>query len=570
MNTLTAQPGFRALVVDDDAVVRRMVAFALQQEGFHCDTASDGEQALLRLSEQSYDLLVTDLRMPNKHGHALAVDVLADHLHPIIIVHSSVDDPRLTKDLILRGVDDVVYKPTNYAAFAVKASAMVTRRRQQQAPPDAPTAGDLTADAPARGGQHSQATNHEAAADGRIDVAELQARLSDLSKVLPVSHAAMDVSQMVRSGDFDADQVATAVQHDPTLAKRVLQLANNQFYNATGQPITHIKEAVTRIGQKRVGEFALAMGAFASVTPETLPWMDIDLVWKRSVAAGIAVELLVKQGRHADISEGLLFSALLNASGRMVLGTHYPQRYQQMVAECRQTNESLLQHEARVLPQDHAEVMCDLLADWKIPAEVYEPLRHVLEDYAELAEAPEPMRSKVELLKLAVLVGQIAVGSWEPWDLVQLPPKHVLERLRIDDIGVIIEQTKSQLPGIAHFRSDTTEDPSDSAEPSAPPRQLAYSNLSEEPFDFLVEIVPSMKIQLILPTLKSGKLVGSALVNRIGVHPDRSTARLLDNCEAIVFVRDADEMPEADKVGTNVALPCSYAALRSACWEAAC
>ena len=126
---LRCQPlEFHALVVDDDAIVRRMVSFALTQEGFACDTAVDGADAITRMSKSRYDLVVTDLHMPNKNGHALSVNVLTDESRPVIIVHTSVDEPRLTRDLILRGVDDVIHKPTNYETFAIKARCLAKRR----------------------------------------------------------------------------------------------------------------------------------------------------------------------------------------------------------------------------------------------------------------------------------------------------------------------------------------------------------------------------------------------------------------------------------------------------------
>ncbi len=564
MTTEASNQVFHALVVDDDVVVRRMVSFALQQEGFVCDSATDGMQARVLMDNREYDLLVTDLRMPNQHGHALAVDVLARESRPQIMVHTSVDDPRLTKDLIVRGVDDVVYKPANYAAFAAKAKGLVIRQRNERAQQSclgSTGETDCADDSKPQFGLNAD--------DSRpIGLSEMRATLTDVSKVLPVSHAALDVANMVRSDSFEAEQIAAAVQRDPAIAGKVLQLANNPFYNATGQQITDIKQAVIRIGQQRVGELALAMSAFASVTPKALPWMDLDLAWRRSVAAGVAVELLVAQGKHTRVSEGLLFSALMHASGRAVLGTHYAKRYEAMVKECIARNEALLKHETMTFPENHAEVMCGLLAAWNIPADVYQPLKYVLNDYPSLASLSEPMRTKVELVKLAILLGEIAVGSWEAWDLIELPPQRVLVRLGIDDIGAIIEETEAQLPGVADFRSDSRS----SSAKDSPSRQLTYCNLSEVPFDFLAEIVPSMGITLNPVAFKFGKLRGgNVLVNRTGAEAEHSTARIFANakCDRVVFVRDVDKLNKAGSLGTNITVPCSYAALRSACWEAA-
>ena len=84
------------------------VAMALKQEDFDCETAIDGVDALQKISQHTFDLLITDLQMPKKHGCALAFEVLKLNAVPVIVVHSSIDNPQLIKDLITRGVEDVV------------------------------------------------------------------------------------------------------------------------------------------------------------------------------------------------------------------------------------------------------------------------------------------------------------------------------------------------------------------------------------------------------------------------------------------------------------------------------
>jgi DNA-binding response OmpR family regulator len=88
----------------------------------------DGAQAIELLKARTYDLVVTDLAMPNIHGHALVVELLAANPRPAIMVHSSIDDPRLKSDLLARGVDEIVYKPADYASVAARAKALVQNR----------------------------------------------------------------------------------------------------------------------------------------------------------------------------------------------------------------------------------------------------------------------------------------------------------------------------------------------------------------------------------------------------------------------------------------------------------
>ncbi|EMI57160.1 HDOD domain-containing protein [Rhodopirellula sallentina] len=622
MSTTIDQQDYHALVVDDDPIVRRMVSFALAQEGFHCRSANDGQDALSQLSDYAYDLLVTDLRMPKKHGHSLAVDVLSQGLCPTIIVHTSVGDARLTKDLIIRGVHDVVYKPTDYETFAAKAKGLVVRERKQnlsppprtkptsadsqqiartKAPPPpapapesiaesiaepAPTRTDNepntpTQPEPATASPPTAATKNERPKpDGcaPIEMAEMQDRLTDVSKVLPISHAAVDVANMAVSGNFDADRLVAAMQRDSTVESKILQLANHPFYNPGGKRVRDIKQAVLRMGQKRTGELVLATSAFSSIKPDTLPWMDVELTWQQSVAAGIALELLIKAGMKVSVSEGMLFSTLMNSAGRVVLGSHYPEYYESMAKACAKYSQPLMMYEEQLFPQSYAEVMCGLLADWDIPKNVFDPLQHILEPYSALAKLPDPMRTKVELVKLATLIGHIAVGRWEPWEMVELPRNSVYERLGITSISQVIEDTRSQLPGIPCLRnteghlSNGQNTPSQAATDQHSVRKLDYINLSDEKHDFLADIVSSMGIQLEEHHFKQGKGSNHVLINRIGAEQSQKKCKIVASvdCDTIVIVRDSlnDAIAPA-LVGPGLELPCSFARLQSACLNAA-
>lgn len=59
------------LVVDDDSVVRMSLRTLLTSEGYRVTTADDGESALIKLSEEKFDLLVCDVYMPYLDGARL-------------------------------------------------------------------------------------------------------------------------------------------------------------------------------------------------------------------------------------------------------------------------------------------------------------------------------------------------------------------------------------------------------------------------------------------------------------------------------------------------------------------
>ena len=62
---------FCILLVDDEADSREIVARLLELDGYHVETAQDGSEALDLLTRRSYDVILSDIRMPQMSGEAL-------------------------------------------------------------------------------------------------------------------------------------------------------------------------------------------------------------------------------------------------------------------------------------------------------------------------------------------------------------------------------------------------------------------------------------------------------------------------------------------------------------------
>jgi DNA-binding response OmpR family regulator len=119
---------YRALVVDDEPIVRRLICRALSEEGFLCDAAADGNEAGELLGRTPYDVVITDLMMPHCNGHTLATQILSQSSRPVVIVVTAMRERRLNRDLLVRGVDGIEYKPFCPELLAQKARALAERR----------------------------------------------------------------------------------------------------------------------------------------------------------------------------------------------------------------------------------------------------------------------------------------------------------------------------------------------------------------------------------------------------------------------------------------------------------
>jgi len=72
-------PTARVLVVDDDAAVRELVAAMLESGGYPVEVASNGREALSMLADGRFDVIITDLVMPEQEGIETIKLIRRDH-----------------------------------------------------------------------------------------------------------------------------------------------------------------------------------------------------------------------------------------------------------------------------------------------------------------------------------------------------------------------------------------------------------------------------------------------------------------------------------------------------------
>ncbi len=71
--------GVRLLIVDDEAVIRVLLQRHFAGRDYEVEVAANGIEALARLDEAKYDIVVTDLLMPQMDGHELLVRIRDDY-----------------------------------------------------------------------------------------------------------------------------------------------------------------------------------------------------------------------------------------------------------------------------------------------------------------------------------------------------------------------------------------------------------------------------------------------------------------------------------------------------------
>jgi len=107
----------RILVAEDEEALRAFIARALVEDGHEVVAAADGAEALDALSRpgETFDLLLTDIRMPIMDGIALALAAARDRPDLIILLMTGYADQRERAHGLDALIHDVIAKPFSLA-----------------------------------------------------------------------------------------------------------------------------------------------------------------------------------------------------------------------------------------------------------------------------------------------------------------------------------------------------------------------------------------------------------------------------------------------------------------------
>ena len=138
----------RVLVVEDDRKVARLLAKALQEEGFVVDVASTGEEGEESAAVNDYDLVILDWRRPGKDGLEVCRSLRSLQVSTPILMLTARDSVADRVTGLRTGADDYLTKPFAFDELFARIDALLRRSRVTR--PAVMTVADLTLDPASR------------------------------------------------------------------------------------------------------------------------------------------------------------------------------------------------------------------------------------------------------------------------------------------------------------------------------------------------------------------------------------------------------------------------------------
>jgi len=104
----------RILVVDDEEIIRESLSFILTKEGYAVDEAANGKEALKKHEAEPYDIVITDIEMPEMRGVELLDRIRRETPEALVVIITAFGSIETAVAALRKGAADYVLKPINF------------------------------------------------------------------------------------------------------------------------------------------------------------------------------------------------------------------------------------------------------------------------------------------------------------------------------------------------------------------------------------------------------------------------------------------------------------------------
>ncbi len=121
----------RILVVDDEKETRELLSRALTRlSRFRVELAEDGEEALRRIEQENFDLVLTDLKIPKKNGLQLVAEIAKSKPEVLTVLMTDHETMDSALEAMKQGASDCLTKPLNVEEMIVRLQRVLEERQR--------------------------------------------------------------------------------------------------------------------------------------------------------------------------------------------------------------------------------------------------------------------------------------------------------------------------------------------------------------------------------------------------------------------------------------------------------
>ena len=326
----------RILFVDDEPSMVRVLKMGMRSMAVEWDMqfAEGGEAALELVKKETFDVIVTDMRMAGVNGAQLLNHVLRHNPETIRVILSGYAD-----------LSEVVSCVGLTHQFLTKPCSL-----------------DDLKNCLKKVSGLKEKLGHE----------KLRSLTGGMASLPGIPELYLEIAEALQSPLTSSDRIAEIASKDPALSAKLLQISNSAFFGFSRKVFT-VEEAVQMLGVGVIQSLAMAVPLFTAFDRKKCPGFQIDQMWEHSAeVASLARRIYNDHLDDSHRAEQAFAAGIMHDIGKLILAEKMPEQYEAIINESTTKHGELFKVEREHLGATHAEVGAYLLALWGLPVPLIE------------------------------------------------------------------------------------------------------------------------------------------------------------------------------------------------------
>ena len=328
----------RILFVDDEPMVLKGLQRTLRKMRSEWDMVftESGKQALDILASAPFDVVVSDLRMPEMDGAQLLAVVKNKHPQVVrIILSGHVEQETTFKSLQL--AHQSLSKPCDVDIL-------------------------------------KQTLNQLFALRSLLEDESIKRIVSQTETLPSLPKVYTDVIRELQAADPSIKKVGEIISSDLGMTAKILQIVNSAFFGLV-RKISNPREAVMLLGTDTIKALVLSVKIFSEFNQKQYAWFDFDHLFNHSLSVSILTQTISKEERlDQNLVNNSLMAGMFHDLGQLILVTNFPEPYRKILTEARETQQELWNLENELFATSHAEIGAYLMGLWGLEYPVIEAI----------------------------------------------------------------------------------------------------------------------------------------------------------------------------------------------------
>jgi len=246
---------------------------------------------------------------------------------------------------------------------------------------------------------------------------ELAHALDTVGELPPVPQIARKVMDAVGDPETSADDLRSIIEFDPTLAARILRIANSSLYGFRREVET-LRHAITLLGFRNV-ECTVMAASLKEVFAHF--GLGEKLLWEHATLCGVVAAKLASYGAIDTPREPAFTAGLLHDLGKVALSNTFRERYARVMSRTYGEGVAYCEAEREEFGFDHALLGAHIAESWNLPEALVTAIRRHHDPVTMYAELPPEQMRLVALTAITTRVcTRLGFGRRGPVEAVDL------------------------------------------------------------------------------------------------------------------------------------------------------